>query len=95
MENETEKILSKILGKRELEKVPPDIATKIENYFEQRFEEFLITKALHSTAQRNGKIVFHIYIEGSKMAIFCVCIIAGWAYHFTVMPKYVNGESST
>lgn len=74
MENETGKILSKILGKRELEKIPPDIAIKIEKHFDQRFEEFLTTKALHSAAQRNiGKTLFNIYIEASKPAIFYVC----------------------
>lgn len=60
MDNETGKILSKILGKRDLDKIPLDIAKKVEKYFDQRFEDFLTTKALHDTAQRNiGKFSFH------------------------------------
>lgn len=69
--HETGKILSKILGKRELEKIPPDIATKVEKYFDQRFEEFLTTKALHSAAQRNiGKINIYKIESCVKPALF-------------------------
>lgn len=53
MDNETGKILSKILGKRDLDKIPPDITKKVEKYFDQRFEEFITTKALYDNAQRN------------------------------------------
>lgn len=53
MEHESGKILPKILGKQDLEKISKDIAIKIEEYFDQCFVEFLTTKALYSTAQRN------------------------------------------
>lgn len=53
MDKETSQILSKILGKRDLDKVPSDILAKVEKFYDQRFEEFLTTKALCDIAQRN------------------------------------------
>lgn len=56
MDSGTSKILSKILGRRELDKIPNESANKIENYFEQRFEEYLTAQALYEASQRtNGK----------------------------------------
>lgn len=52
MEWETSKILSKILGRRELDKVPSETVKKIEKYFEQRFDEFLKSQSLYETADR-------------------------------------------
>lgn len=58
MEHDTGTVLSNILTQQELEKIPLHIATKVEKYFDQRFSEFLTTKALYSAAQRNiGKII--------------------------------------
>lgn len=50
---ETSKILSKILNRRELDKVAPDTVKRIEKFFEERFEEYLTTQALYETLQRN------------------------------------------
>lgn len=55
MEWETSRILTKILGRRELDKVPPDTAKKIEKYFEDRFEEFLQQQALNETNARKAR----------------------------------------
>lgn len=55
MEWETSRILTKILGRRELDKVPPDTAKKIEKYFEDRFEEFLQQQALNETNARAAR----------------------------------------
>lgn len=49
---ETSKILSKILNRRELDKVAPDTVKKIEKFFEERFDEYLTTQALYETLQR-------------------------------------------
>lgn len=58
MEWETSKILSKILGRRELDKISAETVKKIEKYFEERFEEFLTSQALYETSQRtNGKFL--------------------------------------
>lgn len=46
MEVHEEKILSKILNGSELEKIPNDIAKKLESYFVVKFEEYLTSKAL-------------------------------------------------
>lgn len=63
MDWETSKIVTKILTRRELDKVPNDIVKKIEKYFEDRFDEFLTTQALYETSQReNGKyFIFFVY----------------------------------
>lgn len=56
MEWETSKIVTKILTRRELDKVPNEIVKKIEKYFEESFDEFLTTQALYDTEKRtNGK----------------------------------------
>lgn len=61
MAHETGRILSKILDKGDLEKIPLYISIKVEKYFDQRFEEFITTKALHNAALRDiGKITFTI-----------------------------------
>lgn len=52
MEWETSKILSKILNRRELDKVAPETVKKIEKFFELRFEEYLTSQALYETLQR-------------------------------------------
>lgn len=58
---ETSKILSRILNRRELDKVAPESVKKIEKYFEERFEEFLTTQALYDTLQRTHcKFIFSI-----------------------------------
>lgn len=51
---ETSKILSKILSRRELDKVAPDTVKKIEKFFEERFDEYLTTQALYETLQRTN-----------------------------------------
>lgn len=53
MEPESEKILSKILEAKDLEKIPGDVAIKVDEYFDKRFPEFLTTMASQSAAQRN------------------------------------------
>lgn len=53
MEADSGKILSKILRKQDLDKIPLDVANKIEVYFDQRLSELIITEALHSTVQQN------------------------------------------
>lgn len=50
---ETSAILTKILNRRELDKVAPDTVKKIEKFFEQRFDDYLTTQALYETLQRN------------------------------------------
>lgn len=65
MEQESGKIMSKILGKRDLDKVPVDILAKVEKFYDQRFEEFLTTKALYDIAQRNV----------GKYFVFCCFVI--------------------
>lgn len=49
---ETNKILSRILNRRELDKVAPETVKKIEKFFEERFDEFMTTQALYETLQR-------------------------------------------
>lgn len=49
---ETSKILSKILNRRELDKVAPETVKKVEKFFEERFDEYLTTQALYETLQR-------------------------------------------
>lgn len=53
MSSETSKILSKVLGRRELDRIPGDIQKKIERFFDERFEEFLTSQALHESSQRS------------------------------------------
>lgn len=52
MNSETSKILSKILGRRELDKIPVETVRKIEIYFDERFEEFINSQAVHESSQR-------------------------------------------
>lgn len=55
---DTDRILSKAISSKELAKIPPDIAKKIEKFFEQRFEGFLRTKALYDQSKTDiGKIL--------------------------------------
>lgn len=78
MEEETGKILSKILGKRDLDKVPSDILVKVEKFYDQRFEEFLTTKALYDIAQRNvGKLLMELLLLLSSWALMLVCVWEG------------------
>lgn len=59
MDTGTNKILSKVLSRRELDKIPNESATKIEKYFDERFEEFLTSQALLESSQReHGKRIF-------------------------------------
>lgn len=59
MDSGTSKILSKVLNRRELDKIPSESATKIEKYFDERFEDFLTSQALHESSQRDhGKQIF-------------------------------------
>lgn len=56
MDSGTNKILSKVLTKRELDKINNESAKKIERYFDEKFEEFITGQALHESAEReNGK----------------------------------------
>ena len=74
MDEDTGRILSKILGKRELDKIPPDIVKKLEKYFDHRFEEFLTTKARYETSQHNiGKHfkLFNFYAKQEKCIPQC------------------------
>lgn len=61
MDSGTSKILSKVLSRRELDKISNESATKIEKYFDERFEDFLTSQALHESSQReNGKSICKI-----------------------------------
>lgn len=51
MEIERGKILSKVLSEDELTKIPAKILKKLELHFEERFEEFITSKALCETAK--------------------------------------------
>lgn len=56
MDSGTNKVLSKVLSRRELDKIPNESVTKIEKYFDERFEDFLTSQALHESSQReHGK----------------------------------------
>lgn len=57
MEIERGKILSKVLSQDELAKIPAKILKKLELHFEERFEEFITSKALCDTAKSTiGKL---------------------------------------
>lgn len=62
---ENNKILSKILNRRELDKVAPDTVKKIEKFFEERFDEYLSTQALYETLQRTHCKYTPLHIFGS------------------------------
>lgn len=55
MEYEASKILSKIISREELDKIPIETADKIDKYFEQHFEETFREKATHETAERTWR----------------------------------------
>ncbi|XP_059609056.1 nucleoprotein TPR isoform X2 [Phlebotomus argentipes] len=46
MEDETEKVLSKVLDPAELEQIPPETRKKLEDFYEQRLNEFYSAKAI-------------------------------------------------
>lgn len=57
------RILSKVLGRRELDNIPNESVVKIEKYYEERFEEFITSQALYESSQRGIgmelKIIFN------------------------------------
>lgn len=66
---ETSKILSKILNRRELDKVAPDTVKKIEKFFEERFDEYLTTQALYDTLQRTHSKFHCLFSRSIRMQI--------------------------
>lgn len=52
MDSGASKILSKVLGRRELDKIPNESIKKIEKYFEERFEDYITSQALYESSQR-------------------------------------------
>lgn len=65
MEVDAESQLSRVLSAEELEKLPPDIVKKLEDYFVSKFEEYITSKALCETAKRSigkkNKSIFFFY----------------------------------
>lgn len=78
MNSETSKILSKILNRREIDKIPTDTVKKIEKYFDERFEEFISSQAVHESSQRSI----------SEYRIFFRCILRMHS-HNTCVPLCV------
>lgn len=63
MDFETSKIVSKILSQNELDKLPVEIVKKIDTYFEQRFEEFLVSEAVSDEIKRKRCKIFGFYFQ--------------------------------
>lgn len=64
MEAETGKVLSNLLGKRELDKIPPDIIKKLETYYDKLHSQLLTKQVVYETNQNNiGKC----YVDFNKM----------------------------
>lgn len=74
MDGDTGKILSRILGKGDLEKVPADILVKVEKFYDQHFEEFLTTKAKYDIAKRNVGMYIE-YILGFVLFVRVCCML--------------------
>lgn len=53
MSEESQTFLTNLLSTEEIEKIPPDIAKKIDEHCGQRFEEYLTHKALSEGARTN------------------------------------------
>lgn len=53
MDMDTSRTLTKVLGKRDTDKIPPDVLKKLEKYFETNNEQFTTTKVLYNTTQKN------------------------------------------
>ncbi|KAG4074560.1 hypothetical protein HA402_005625 [Bradysia odoriphaga] len=53
MDMDTSRTLTKVLGKRDIDKIPPDVLKKLEKYFETNNEQFIQTKVLYNTTQKN------------------------------------------
>lgn len=53
MDMDTSRTLTKVLGKRDMDKIPADVLKKLEKYFETNNEQFTTTKVLYNTAQKN------------------------------------------
>lgn len=53
MDEKSDGVLTKALSKDELEKIPDDIRQKVENYFEERFQELITAKALGEAARNS------------------------------------------
>lgn len=53
MLEESQPFLTTLLSTEEIEKIPPDIAKKIDDHYGQRFEELLTHKALSEGARTN------------------------------------------
>lgn len=83
MEVDAESQLSRVLSTEELEKLPPDIVKKLEEYFITKFEEYITSKALCETAKRSiGKKCITFYssfnilpIYWSYPLLFLLCIL--------------------
>lgn len=57
MDMDMSRTLTKVLGKRDIDKIPPDVLKKLEKYFETNNEQHIQTKVLYNTAQKNtGKL---------------------------------------
>lgn len=53
MDTPTSEILVKALENEEIEKIPSDIAKKLEKYCESRNEDYMNTKVLYDTIQQS------------------------------------------
>jgi hypothetical protein len=53
MEIEEGKTLKTILSEEEIDKIPPDLQSKIESVYAKKFEDFLVQKSLSETARNS------------------------------------------
>lgn len=53
MDMDTSRTLTKVLGKRDIDKIPADVLKKLEKYCETNNEQFIQTKVLYNTTQKN------------------------------------------
>lgn len=65
MDMDTSRTLTKVLGKRDIDKIPADVLKKLEKYCENNNEQFIQTKVLYNTTQKNigKKPLIFIYIS--------------------------------
>lgn len=61
MDSDRDRMLSKAITAKELSKISPDIAIKIEKFFEQRFEGLLRTNALYEEGKKEIGMHFSIF----------------------------------
>lgn len=53
MDTPKSEILGKALQNDEIDKIPSDIAKKLEKFCESRIEDYMMTKVLYDTTQQN------------------------------------------